>query len=90
MTLFDFYYVSPLFYLFLLFCYSVIPLNNIFLHEFMSRGYLLLHPLHKYSFEEPILFIFEQFEQLFVVLNSSTKLKLHPFNRHLYINFSLN
>ena len=77
MTLFDFYYVSPLFYLFLLFYfilfYSFIPLNNIFLHEFMSRGYLLLHPLHKYSFEEPILFIFEQFEQLFVVLNSYIK-----------------
>ena len=87
MTLFDFYYVSPLFFFSF---YSFIPLNNIFLHEFMSRGYLLLHPLHKYSFEEPILFIFEQFEQLFVVLNSSIKLNSQPFNKHLYINFSLN
>ena len=85
MTLFDFITLALNF---IFFFYSFIPLNNIFLHEFMSHGYLLLHPLHKYSFEEPILFIFEQFEQFFVVLNSSTKLN-YILLIDIYISISL-
>ena len=65
-------------------------LNNMFLDEFISRGYKCSQCLHLYSLDAPILLRLEQFEQALVVLYSSIKPNLHPRIKHLYFNLVLN